>query len=71
MIPNQGTYIYAIDGGLHAKDAVMDIVISSSLSKSCLQHPSTSSADYTLQNAENMKVTKDVRNAYPIQLLPN
>ncbi len=42
--------LYAIAGGMHAKDAAMDIVISSSLSQPCLQSSSTSS-DYALLKA--------------------
>ena len=45
----------------------MDLIISSSISQSCLQQSSTSS-DYALRKAENTKFTKDLRNSEPIQL---
>jgi hypothetical protein len=45
----------------------MDVVICSSMSKSCLLH-STTSSDYALGKAENIKFTKDLRNVEPIQL---
>jgi hypothetical protein len=57
--------LYVVAGGHHAKDAAMDITISSSLSQSYLQHSSTSS-DYALTKVENNKFTKDLRNSKPI-----
>jgi hypothetical protein len=59
--------LYAIAGGHHAKDAAMDIMISSSLTKSTLLHTSKSS-DYTLRLAENTKFNKDLRSVNPLQL---
>jgi hypothetical protein len=58
--------LYAIAGGLHAKYAAMDLMITSSLSKSTLLHTSKSS-DYSLRIAENTKFTKDLRSTYPLQ----
>jgi hypothetical protein len=57
--------LYSLAGGLHAKDAAMDVVICSSLSKSCLLH-SSSSSDYALKQAEYNKCTKDLRNSEPL-----
>ena len=59
--------LYAMPGGHHAKDAAMDIMISSTRSQSCLQQSSTSS-DYALRKTENTKFTKDLRNNEPVQL---
>ena len=42
--------LYALDGGLHTKDVAMDVVLCTSLSKSCFLHSSTSS-DYALRQA--------------------
>jgi lysine/ornithine N-monooxygenase len=57
--------MYVVAGGYHAKDTAMDIMISSSLSQSCLQQSSTSS-NYALRKAKNTKFTKDLRNNEPI-----
>ncbi len=57
---------YAVAGGQHAKDAVMDVVHISIVSKSCLLQSSTSS-DFALRYAENNKFRKDLRNREPIQ----
>ena len=59
--------LYAMAGGLHAKDATMDVVLVSILSKSCLLK-SSSSSDYALRQAENNKFNKDLRNNEPLQL---
>ena len=59
--------LYAIAGGLHAKDAAMDMVLISTLSKSCLLQ-STTSSDFALRQAEGRKFTKDLRNREPLQL---
>jgi len=59
--------LYAIAGGLHAKDAAMDVVICSTLSKSCLLN-SSSSSDFALRNTENKKFSKDMLNPEPLQL---
>ena len=53
-------------GGSHAKDAALDLMVSSSLSQSTLLH-SSKSADYVLRKRENVKFAKDVRNAEPLQ----
>ena len=59
--------MYAIAGGLHAKDATMDMVLCSTLSKSCLLQSSTSS-DFALRQAEANKFRKDLKNREPLQL---
>jgi hypothetical protein len=53
--------MYAEAGGLHAKDAAMNCVLCSTLSKSCLLYSSTSS-DYALRQAEITKFRKHLRN---------
>ena len=58
--------LYALVSGLHAKDAAMDVVLVSTLSKSCLLK-SSSSSDYALRQAENNKFDKDLRNIEPLQ----
>ena len=60
--------IYIIGGALHQLDSMMDVVISSSLTQSCLL-PSSKSFDFVLRKAENMKFTKDLRSSSPIQKL--
>ena len=59
--------LYAIARGLHAKDAAMDQMITSSLIKSNLLRTSKSS-DYSLRLAENTKFTKNLRSTNPLQL---
>jgi hypothetical protein len=56
-----------VTGGLHAKDAAMDLMVTSSLSKSTLLHTSKS-FDYALKLVENKKFTSDLRNAEPLHL---
>jgi hypothetical protein len=46
--------IYALRIGLHRKDSVMDIVITSSMQRSCLLHSSKSS-DFAIRKAKNEK----------------
>jgi hypothetical protein len=58
--------LYALAGGLHAKDTAMDVVIMSTLTKSCL-FQSSSSSDFALRQAENNKFNKDLRNSEPLQ----
>ena len=58
--------LYALAGGSHAKDVAMDIVLVSTLSKSCLLK-SSSSSDYAIRQAENNKFNKDLRNSEPLQ----
>ncbi len=59
--------LYAIEGGTHAKDAAMDVLITSTLAQSCLLQSSTSS-DYAIKLVENNKFSKDLRNKEPLQL---
>jgi hypothetical protein len=61
--------LYVAPGGHHAKDAAMDIMITSSLSKSCLQQSSISS-DFALRKAEYTKFPKDLRSNEPSIHLP-
>ena len=52
---------------LHAKDAAMNLMVTSSLSKSTPLHTSKSS-DYALKLAESRKFTGDLHNVEPLQL---
>jgi hypothetical protein len=52
--------------GLHRKDSVMDIVVSSAMQRSCLTLSSKSS-DNTIRKAENENFRKDARSVGPIQ----
>ena len=58
--------LYAVARGIHAKDASINVVIYSSISKSFLLH-SSSSSDFALQTIENKKFSKDLRNPEPLQ----
>ncbi len=58
--------LYAVAGGLHAKDAAMDLMVTSSLSISTLLHTSKS-FDYALRLVENKKFNKDLRNPEHLQ----
>ena len=58
--------VYAIVGGLHAKDATMYVVLCSMLSKPCLLQSSTSS-DFALRQAKRNKFRKDLKNREPLQ----
>jgi hypothetical protein len=58
--------LYVMTGGSHAKDAALDLIVSSSLSQSTLLH-SSKSADYVLRKEENVKFAKDLRNAEPLK----
>jgi len=58
---------FAISGGIHAKDATMDVVLISTLSKSCLLQTCTSS-DFALRQANGKKFRKDLKNREPLQL---
>ena len=60
--------LYAIAGGLHAEDVAVNLMITSSRSKSTLLHTFESS-DYALRLAENTKSTKYMRSTDPLQLL--
>ena len=59
--------LYVMARGRHAKDATINQMVSSSLSKSTLLHSSKSS-DFFLRHGENVKFSKKLRNAEPIQL---
>jgi hypothetical protein len=61
--------IYALGNGLHRRDSVMDIVITSAMQRSCLLNSSKSS-DFAIRKAENEKFRKDARSAGPIQNCP-
>jgi hypothetical protein len=52
--------------GLHRKDSVMDVVVTSAMQRSCLLHSSKSS-DYAIRKVENEKFRKDARSVGPIQ----
>ena len=54
--------LYVMARGSHAKDAALDLMVSSSLSHSTLLH-SSKSADYVLRKGEIVKFAKDLRNA--------
>ena len=58
--------IYIISGSLHQLDSFMDVVISSSLTQSCLM-PSLKSSDFMLRKAENMNITKNLRSSRPVR----
>jgi hypothetical protein len=58
--------IYAIGNGLHKKDVVMDVVITSFLKQSCLSNVAKGS-DYVFKTAEAIKFRKDLRSTGPIQ----
>jgi len=58
--------LYAVARGLHAKNAAMDVVLFSSISKSRLLH-STTSSDFALRQTDNKKFSKDLHNPEPLQ----
>ena len=58
--------LYAIGQGMHMKDSVMDLVITSGLKKSCL-HKSISSSDFVIRDAENKKFRADANSVGPVQ----
>jgi hypothetical protein len=57
--------LYVMVGGRSAKDTAMVVMISSSLSTSNLLQ-SSSSLEYNLRQAENLKFNKDLRKREPI-----
>jgi len=61
--------IYALGIGLHKKDSVMDVVITSDMQRSCLLH-SSKSFDFAIRKTENEKFNKDARSVGPIQNCP-
>jgi hypothetical protein len=58
--------IYAIGNGLHRKDVVMDVVITSVRKQSCLSNAAKGS-DYVIITAEAIKFKKDSRSTGHIQ----
>jgi len=58
--------LYVIAGEQHAKDATMNLIITSSLSKSTLLQ-STKSSDFALRFVENTKFNTDLRSVDPLQ----
>ena len=52
--------------GIHMKDTVMDVVISSALTKSCL-HQQASSSDFVNHRAEKVKFNKDLNSNAHVQ----
>ena len=58
--------VYEVAGRLHAKDAAMDLMVTSSIFISTLLH-TCKSFDYALRLAENKKFNKDLRNPEPLQ----
>jgi len=61
--------IFVMGNGMHRKDTVMDIVLTTAIQKSCLNQSITSS-DYVIRKAENEKFGRDSRSVDPIQLSP-
>jgi hypothetical protein len=59
--------LYAIAQGMHRKDTVMDLVITSGLKKSCLTKSITSS-DFVIKDAESKKFRADANSRGPVQL---
>jgi len=59
--------LYGMEGGRQAKDAAMDVMVSSTISNSTLLQSSKKS-NFVLHQAENIKFTKDLRNVDPLQL---
>jgi hypothetical protein len=58
--------VYAIGNGMHRKDTVMDIVVTSALKHSCLIH-ATKGSDYVIRDAESVKFKANTRSTSPIQ----
>ena len=54
--------IFVMRNGMHEKDSVMDVVVTST--------QSITSSDYVIKKAENRKFGKDSRSSDPIQLSP-
>ncbi len=61
------TYMQWLEASIHAKDAVIYVVICSSTAKSCLQQSSKSS-DFPLRQAKCNKFTKYLRNIKSLKL---
>jgi hypothetical protein len=59
--------LYAIAGDLHATFSAMDVVLTSTISNSCLLESSTSS-DFALRQAEGNKFRKNLKSREPLQL---
>jgi len=60
--------IYAIGKGMHVKDSVMDVVVTSALQRSCLSQTSKSS-DHVIRKVENTKFRKDSISMGPIHAI--
>jgi len=58
--------VYDVGNGMHRKDTVMDIVITSAMKQSCLLQ-STKGSDYAIHKSESVKFRADVRFTGPIQ----
>ena len=56
---------YAMGNGMHKKDIVMEIIITSALKQSCLIQ-STKGSDYVIRGAELVKRGADARSTCPI-----
>ncbi len=57
--------IYVMGNGMHRKDVVMDVIITSALKHSCLSNASKG-FDFVLRAAEAIKFRKDARSTGPI-----
>jgi hypothetical protein len=58
--------LYTVGNGLHRKDSVMDVVITSALKQSCLLQ-ATKGSDYAIRRAESAKFRADARSSGPVQ----
>jgi hypothetical protein len=58
--------VYAVGNGMHKKDTVMDLMITSTLKQSCLLQ-STKGSDYVIRKAESVKFRPEARSNGPIQ----
>ena len=58
--------VYVIGNGMHRKDSVMDIIVTSALKQSCLTHANNGS-DYVIRAVESVKFRADARSTGPIQ----
>ena len=57
--------VYAIGNGMHRKDTIMDIVVTSALKHSCLIN-ATKGSDYVIRAVESVKFWADARSTCPI-----
>ena len=58
--------VYAIGNGMHKKDSVMDIIITSAIKHSCLTR-AIKGSDYVICDAESVKFRKDARSSGLVQ----